>query len=485
MNANNIYKKVITLCMTGIITFISCDSELNINHDPNLFDPLKLPINSEMPAGILGTAAAAGSYFAIAGGFWSQYWTQSAVSNQYKSIDDYTLKNDAGIVESGWQYLYNALLDTRTVKKKAKNTENWNYYLIATVMEVYASQLLIDMYGTIPYTEANNKEILQPKFNSAQEVYDLMTADLKDALSKDLSTSSKQVVPGKDDFIFKGDMDQWKAFANTLLLRIYMRQTEVRPDVAEKGVKELLSAKAEFLTKDAAITQFEDKDSKSNPLYESDRRKLNSSTNLRASKTLGSFLQENKDPRLAKFYKGTKFQDQGDYENEQGASVSVVILHAEDPVYFISKAESCFLQAEAAVRYNGGENAQSLYEEGVKAAFQQFDLDGGTYLSGAYKYPDGKKEENLKAIITQKWISLFPGRGYEAFIEQNRTGYPEISKVSASSENYIPGQFTLSVKAKTGGKFPKRFEIPQNITQRNLKAPKDTSILDPVWYDAD
>ncbi len=493
IKTNNIYNKIITLTMAGIVGLTSCDSALDINRDPDLIAPSQLPINSEMPAGILGTAAASGSYFAIVGGFWSQYWTQSAIANQYKMLDDYTLENNHQIVEDGWSHLYDALLDTRVVKKKAKDTENWNYYLMATVMEVYASQLLVDMYGTIPYTEGNNKEILQPKFNSAQEVYDLMAADLKEALSKDLKTSSKEIVPGEDDFVFKGDMDQWRAFAHTLLLRLYLRQTEVRPEVAEKGIKELLDSKTEFLTKDAAIKQFEDKDSKSNPLYESDRRKLNVATNLRASKTLGSFLQDNKDSRLAKFYNGTIFQDQGDYKNKKGADASVVILHPEDPVYFISKAESYFLQAEAEVRYNGGANAQSLYEEGVKAAFQQFDLDGGTYLSGAYKYPNGKKEENIKVIITQKWISLFPGKGYEAFIEQNRTGYPEISKVPASSENYIPGQFTLSVMSYEKGKFPKehieekfpkRLEIPQDVTQRNPNAPTDTSILDPVWYDA-
>ena len=70
-------------------------------------------------------------------------------------------------------------------------------------------------------------------------------------------------------------MDKWVAFANTLKLKIFLRQQNARPQVAESGINDLLNSGADFLDVDAAMTQFEDAPNKSNPLYESNERQLN------------------------------------------------------------------------------------------------------------------------------------------------------------------------------------------------------------------
>lgn len=471
---------IITLGLIGTLAFNSCSDDLDINTDPDTLPPSQLPLSGELPGGVTGVAASAGSYYALIGGMWSQFYTQSAVANQYKNIDDYSM--GTADFQGAWSSMYDALLDIRNVKKNAELAENWNYFLMASVMEVYASQIMVDMYGAIPFTEANNPAILAPVFDSPETIYDGMATILKTALSKDLESSAiGGEIPGTDDLVFEGDMDKWTQFANTLLLKVYLRQTEVRPSVAQAGVQSL--AGASFLTEDAAITQFVDEASRSNPLYETDRRQLNVATNLRASTTLGTFLETNSDTRLASYYDGTTFQDQGDFDNAGGAGVSVVILNATDPVYFISAAESYFLQAEAALRYGIG-NAQALYEEGVIAAFNQFGLDGSSFVSGAYAYPAGSMEENLEAIIVQKWISFFPGKGYESFIEQNRTGYPMISSVAQDNPNYVPGQLAYSLNGITGGQFPKRIVYPQSETSTNSNAPALVPITTSVWYDA-
>lgn len=485
-----IYMKLSALIMaSATVLFMSCDTDLDINTDPDLLAPQDVPMSAQLPAAITGIAGSAGSYYALAGGFWSQYWTQSAVANQYKTIDDYSISSSDTFINNSWSSMYDALTDVRNIKANALAQENWNYYLIATTLEVYASQLLVDFYGSIPYAEANNTAILNPAFNTAEEVYDLMVADLKDALSRDLSQSPLDNAPGSTDFLFGGDMDSWEAFANTLLLKVYLRQSEVRPSVAQNGITALTNSGASFLTTNAAITQFTDEDSKSNPLYESDRRQLNVATNLRASTTMGSYLESNSDPRLSYFYDGTSYQNQGDFEDGV-ATTSVVILTPEDPYYFMSAAESYFLQAEANARYGGGTSAQSLYESGVSAAFNQWDnddedLDASSFLTGAYAYPNGTTQENIEAIIVQKWVSLFPGNGFEGFIEQNRTGYPSISPVAQDDLSYVPGEFAYSVEGKTGGDFPKRFEYPLQESQRNTNAPDTViDITVPVWYDA-
>ncbi|HQA74488.1 SusD/RagB family nutrient-binding outer membrane lipoprotein [Flavobacterium sp.] len=478
--------KKIFLLFTILSILSSCnDEDFDINRDPDSLSADGVGLSVELPSGIVGLAGAQGSYYALVGGFWSQYWTQSNASNQYKDVDEYSIgTND---YQNGWTAMYDALGDIRNVKKLAYQQENWNYYLIATTLEVQASQIMADFYDQIPYTEANNREILTPKFNTGQEVYDLMVSDMKDALSKDLSTSMGDN-PGNDDFVFAGNMANWKAYANTLLLKLYLRQTEARPSIANAGITELLTSGVVFLNTDAALTQFENAPNRSNPLFESDRRQLNTQTNLRASTTMFSFFTENSDTRKSKFYEVGNALNQGDFNSLVApTSIAVVHLEATTPVYFMSKEESLFLQAEALERYSAGAGAKEKYDAGVMAAFSKFGLSGASYVasSGAYEYPTaGTFNDKLKAIITQKWASGFPGNGFEMFFEQNRTGFPLISAVPQTDVAYVPGQFAYSVNGTTGGIFPKRMVFPNNVKTRNPNCPTLETVKIPVWWDA-
>ncbi|KJD37095.1 hypothetical protein PW52_01165 [Tamlana sedimentorum] len=456
--------------------------DLDINTDPDLLSPTDIPISAELPTSITGVATAAGTYFAIPGGLWSQFYTQSAVANQYRVIDDYSMTNSSGLITGGWAQMYDALTDIRNIQSISLEDENWNYYLIATTLEAYSFQLLADFYENVPYTEANDPTILSPSFNTSEEIYDAITAELKNALAKDLSESPVDNTPGTDDYIFEGDMDKWTQFANTLLLKIYLRQSNARPSVAQSGITSLINSGVSFLDDAAAITQYIDEDSRSNPLYENERRQLNVGTNLRASSTLGTYLQRNGDTRLDEYYDGVNFQEQGNFEDGT-ADASLPILNATDAFYFMTKAESKFIQAEARVRYMSGTGAQALYEEGVTAAFERWGLDASTFISGNYAYPNGSNEENIEAIILQKWVDLFPGSGFESFIEQNRTGYPSISSVPTTDLSYVPGQLTYSVEGTTLGAFPKRFEYPNDELQTNVNAPTEIlDITEKTWY---
>lgn len=476
-------KNIISILILSVLLY-SC-SELDINSDPDNLAEDEVTPSVQLPAGIAGIAGSQGAYGALIGGFWSQYWTQSNASNQYKTIDDYglTIVDYNGL----WTSMYDALGDIRNVKEMALEEQNWNYYLIATVLEVQGSQFLADFYDQIPYDEANKPlEFPEPHFQSGEELYDVFIAELDDALSRDLENSIGES-PADDDFLFQGDMSQWIRYANTLKLKIYMRQTEARPSIAQEGITELLTSGAEFLTVDAAMTQFIDEANRSNPLYESDKRQLNTTLNLRASKTMYSFLEENNDPRIDLFYTEGDPLIQGDYNSDAAsADIAVVVLDPEASVYFLSKAESFFLQAEADLRYNGGANTKNLYDQAVTAGMAQYEIDAAPFIAagGAYEYPaSGTFDEQLKAIITHKWLSGFPGNGYEAFFETNRTGYPEVSDVPQDDASYVPGELSYSLNGTTGGEFPKRMLFPSAETSYNSNAPEVVPITEPVWWD--
>jgi hypothetical protein len=476
-------KKIILSLLVISTAFVSCNTELDINNDPDLLDPNSAPLSAQLPAGIVGIVGSEGAGMAIFGGFWSQYWTQSNAANQFKDIDNYS----AGTADYNfiWNGMYDGLGDIRNVKRRALAEGNWKYYLIATTLEVQASQVLTDMYGSIPYKEANNTTILEPRFNTGEEVYTFMIEDLNDALSRDLSTSLG-TSPANDDLIFGGDMDKWTRFANTLKLKVYMRQTNSsRASIANAGITQMLTDGVAFLTVDAAMTQFSDAINQSNPLYEYVVRRLNVATNLRMSTTLSSFLTNNSDPRKTSYYGAGNALNQGDFNNPVGAgTIAVVTLSATTPVLLMSKEESLFLQAEAMERYNGGTGAQTLYNAAVTANFARYSASAASLLTGAYAYPTaGTFDQKLESIITQKWASSFPGNGFEAFFETNRTGYPKISTVPQSNVGYIPGQLAYAVNGTTAGLFPKRIQYPLSERNANSNAPTLAPITTPVWWD--
>lgn len=478
--------KKIILILIGFTALISCESQLDINRDPDALAPADLALNVELPGSITAVAGAQGAPFALIGGFWSQYWTQSNSANQYRLLDNYNLGAADGIQTGAWNAMYDGLLDIRNIKRNALAEENWNYYLISTVLEAYASQILSDFYGDIPYSEANDPTIFQPIFNTGEEVYDLMIADLDDALSRNLSASIG-LVPTTDDLVFGGDMDSWIAFANTLKLKIYLRQSEARSTVAQSGITAMFNAGTSFLSEDAALTGFTDAPNLSNPLYESDRRQLNVATNLRASTTMHSFLESNSDERISVFYEPGNPLDQGDFNNTDvsPASIAVVALSATTPVYFISHEESLLLQAEARLRYDSGNGMKALYDAAVTENFNKWTLDGSTYVAsgGVYEFPSGgSTDEQLEAIITQKWVSLYPGDGAEAFFEWHRTGYPKTSAVAQDDISYVSGEFAYSLTGTTGGVFPQRIVYPNTETSRNANSPTLELITSPVWW---
>ncbi len=474
-------KKIIVSALCMIFLFASCEDDLDINRDPDRLSPDGVAPATELPSAITGIVGAQGAEFAIIGGMWSQFWAQSNAANQYRTIDAYSINSTN--YQGAWNNMYDALGDVRNIKRNAFEAGNWNYYLIATTLEVYGSQILADWYDDIPYEDANDFTNFEPSFNTGEQVYDLMIADLNDALSKNLA-SSQGSAPQSDDFIFAGDMSKWVQFANTLKLKIYLRQTNARPSVAQSGIATLGN---NFLSEDAAMTQFIDEANRSNPLYESDRRQLNTATNLRASTTMHSFLSDNADPRLDAFYGTGVPLNQGDYQSGAApASISIVNLSATTPVYFISAEHSMFMQAEARERYSAGAGAKALYDAAVTESFNKWGFDAAPFIAsgGVYEYPTaGTLEEKLEAIITQKWISSFPGNGFESFFEHNRTGIPAESSVAQSDPGYVSGQFAYSVEGSTGGEFPQRLEWPNDELTRNANAPSTpVKITVPVWW---
>ncbi|MCF8331178.1 MAG: SusD/RagB family nutrient-binding outer membrane lipoprotein [Bacteroidales bacterium] len=479
-------KKILKLTIIASLIvglFASCEKDfLDVNDDPN--NATEATAGQIFPAATASMAGVIGGNYALAGGIWSQYWTQANSANQYKNYSSFNLSPD-DLDRFAWEELYSgALNDFKDVKEKSSANSNWSYYLMATVLESYTYQVLVDLYDKIPYSEAlQGADNLNPAFDDGDFVYDDLISNVDNALGKNL-TASSVTNPGDKDFIFNGDLDQWVRFANTLKLKFYLRQRYANPTIAENGITDMYNQGAEFLAIDAKMDVFVDQDSKSNPFYEMDRRQLNTPNNLRASETMvDSFLAPNSDPRLQELYNesvnGTyTAMPQGSHNAPTSDidpdDISVVHLEPTDPVKFISAAESHFLQAEVALIYGLGGSAQTHYENGVMAAFAQYGLDGSSFIAsgGAYEYPaSGTEAEQLEAIITQKWAAMARFQGMEAWTEWRRTGYPDF--------------FTVPVDNALGTDFLLRLLFPDSERKANTNTPAQVPVTVPVWWDQD
>lgn len=483
------WKKIVLVMLTGAcFSLAACKQQLDINQNPNNPSTDQATPQLLFPAAEISAASAIGGELAIIGMLWSEFTTEDVSSSQYRNFDSYNVTSTD--LNTDYNQLYTgALNDLELILQKTQVSQDWNYNLMATVLKVYTYQVLVDLYDRVPYSQAlKGTGNLQPVFDQGDTIYESLLATLDTALNKNFNASTN-TMPGAEDYLFGGDMSKWKAFANTIKLKMYLRMINAKPAEAEAGITALYGSGATFLTEDAGIAQWTTTPNKQNPFYAQNIYALNTPSNLKASVTFVSWLMGNNDPRIVSYF-GTKSPvgiDQGNYlsNNPIYKTATTYVQHPTDPVQFISGPESYFMQAEARERYFNGDQAKQLYNTGVQAAFAFYGFDASSFISptGVYAYPvSGTLDDKIDAIITQKWASLPGSHSLEGWFERNRTGFPKTSLVYSTSIAYVPGQFVVSATSTIGQAFPKRIVFPDNERSRNKNTPAQVPITTPVWW---
>ena len=483
----------------------SCD--LDINKDPNY--PTEVNADKYFTSGLMWTSSTIGGDLELLGGMWSQHYAQHAGSNQYTGIDSYNIPNSSSYMTRTWGSLYSGSLpDFQLAMEKAEVAGDWNYWMASKIMTAYNYHLLVDAYGNIPFTEALDFDNFKsPKFDEAKTVNQNIIAILDAAIAKKTEATANSSM-GSNDFLFKGNIASWTKFAKSLKLKILMRD----PNFAgNKTAIEALITENDLLTTDSKISVFVDKENNSNPLFESDRRKLNTQQNIRASSTLSLFLFQNKDPRAGVFMEKAATPDavygvyvgipQGGYTlgAAYGNKTSRAVLAATDPVYFMSLAEVEFLKAEANVLLSNTAAAKANYENGVKAAFDRwkgakdasaadvfpatFDVNDFIGAGKPYEFNQTSATTMLESIWRQKWVAAVRCQAWESFCDVNRTGYPKAGTVNSQDPAYVVGNFAPSINSVlAAGEFPRRLIYPKTSSDYNANTPPVIPIKTKLWW---
>lgn len=465
--------------------FSSCSKELD-NAAINKNNPEDVNISELLPSAEAALAYTVGNQYAIYGGVWAQYWTQGSTGSQYLKNEQYNLTNTDQ--DRPWGQLYAGTLnDLKIIKSKALAEKDSQMYAMALVLEAYTFQVLTDAYGKIPMSQALDINNLSPSYDDPKEVYDALATKLIEA-QKILNGVAN---PKKYNFdlLYSGDITKWVKFANTLLLKVYVRQSYARPGVASAGIALNLTG-VDFLATetDNAIVHYIDALGQRNPLHAS-QLTLANFENLKASNTSLNVMKNDGDLRMEGMYNPAVAN--GSFTGfNQGAGKLLSASTANNnfsnigdkvggikgpsaPVILMSSWESYFLQAEAAARGWMGGSASTLYESGIEESHLYFGLTATDAADIASQHTlSGSPETMAGLIIAQKWMAMNGTQPFEGYTELRRVSYslPYVTFPVSAVSNYGAGQ------------MPYRFPIPSDETSANSSAPTTEAVYNKMWF---
>jgi hypothetical protein len=431
-------KKILTICLPVLLGLTACKKDLSGDNVDTKHASI-VPATSLFLAGqknlsdYVSQPSGSNNLFRQ----FAQSWTGSTYTTEARYVlSAYNSPN------GWWNAMYSSILNNlQNAKALFPTTVSdagllKNDLIIADIMEIYAYNMLVTTYGNIPYSQAENRTIPFPKYDDARTVYaDLLTR--LDTCIAGLNTANGSI--GAVDQVYKGNPASWKKFAATLKLKMAMLLADTDAATASKKVLEAIATGVFTSNADNALFAYQASPTgNTNPIYQS--IVLSGRHDFVPANLMLNTLQGWSDPRLPLFF--TKAPD-STYKggipggaNSAGSlsGFSAQWIAATYPTDFLDYAETEFLLAEAVERgiAVGGTAAQH-YANGVTASIQFWGGSAGStaaYLlqtSVAYATATGNYKQK---IGYQKWIAL-ANRGWDAWTEIRRLGYPDINTISA------------------------------------------------------
>jgi hypothetical protein len=445
-----------------------------------------------------------------------------------------------------WNVQYNGAGDAARapVKMLVDIIENYqddpaevNKVAAARILRAFVFHRLTDMHGDVPYTEAGRGFIddnITPAFDAQQDIYLDMLNELEEAVA---SLDGSFNTLGSNDLIYGGDLDQWRKFGNSLMLRLAMRLVNRDASLAQQWAQKALTGGVITDNADnAVIHHATGPNTGPNGLNSNGNSDVFAVDSPRCSKTFVDYLKGGAignlaaggvvDPRLRVFcaiggdpsspVSDTDPADQRGMPNGVSNSSELcdpnfaysdpgvctdgnpdynlfsgirgtVVAQLDDPTFYVTAAQTHFLLAEAAIRWGSGfGDPAAHYQAGVREAMTQLvEYDPSAEISDteidAWLFNNPYDAANgIEQVNTQYWVASFLN-GYESWSNWRRVGYPVLEEINHPS-------------GVTGGRIPLRQTYPgdeRTFNSDNLREAETrqgvTGALDvttPVWWDS-
>lgn len=211
-------------------------------------------------------------------------------------------EQDPMYLEFMWKSSYGHINNLQAAINQAQKSESMvNYEAVARILKAFIFSQLTDTYGDIPYFQAVrgfDEGILYPEYDNQKDIYYDLFEELKESVA--LLDPSQSL---KGDFIYVGDVQAWKKFANSLRLRLAMRLINVDKDKARTEAESaVLAGVFESYTDGASINHGANNVSTSGDpeirgnAFSQVQHFLEE--NMVACETYAGYLRDNDDPRF-------------------------------------------------------------------------------------------------------------------------------------------------------------------------------------------
>ena len=494
----------IIVSFSALLFITGCDKNFErINTNPNAITQVSDP--GLLFTNILRNTATAGDWMAestIAQQFVLPYNLGATLGYQFND-------NAPGLNAGPWGVYTGVLRTTGQLIKLVKdNPARSNLYNMARIWKAYHYMWLVDHYGDVPYSEAEQGQeegLFYPKYDKGSAIYEDLYKEMKEATAaldpaKDNNSQFDIFLPANASAAT--EVTFWKRLGYSLLLRLGMRYSKVDPNKAKTIVTEAFNGGVMQTNADNAVIK--NMTDAGAPIvgFANGRMttiRVQNPFNYYVAEPFVDTLKRYKDPRL-KFIAARYAPNQDvapsnlspdtTMANQFGFPVGIdqanfplthpsyrapvgkgqnfsqpnfnVVANTTTPSLVITNAQTKLLLAEAAFRnwLPGGKTAKEYYEEGIRASMDAYTLFPNTTpipaaVQDQYLTNPGVAWDNANAlnqINTQYWIESF-NNGYEAWSNWRRSGYP-LLKANLFNNNLSGG-------------FIRRFSYPQDEQTTN------------------
>jgi SusD/RagB-like outer membrane lipoprotein len=301
--ANN--KRILLIAMAfGVLSmgcrknFLNDNSNPNQVTDNNITAELIFP-QAENAVGVRQSSSDFGFIFRWIG-YLAQNGSFAPQQNELTYNIDFTFGNALFVDQ------YGVLFDLHQAENKALVSGDTALAGASIVLEAKLFQELVDLYGDIPYSQAfQSSKYPHPVYDKAQDIYAALELRLDTAISYLEGTPAKAF--DAVDIIAHGNTTLWISFANTLKLRLLIRQSEVSGFNPSAEITKILN-KGGVLGAGQSISVnpgYTNDVNKQNPFYSGNGwtpsgAEANTADN--PNNYIINIMLSNNDPRIARFW---------------------------------------------------------------------------------------------------------------------------------------------------------------------------------------
>jgi hypothetical protein len=483
-------KKIFFAAIIISIINYSCKKDyLNVNDDPNRvtegnITPELIFSQAAVTTGIRMVGGQAGSEGSVTDIQFAETWVgyMSGTGDYGSNGPASTYNLDFTFLDNSWQRDYGLLADLYTVKVKAL-VPGGDTVLAGAAMILSAKkfQELVDEFGDIPYSQAFQPNVyLHPAYDKAQDIYNALQLSLDTAIMYMKLNAPESFAT--TDIVNKGNQTKWIHFANTLKLRLLIRQSEVSgfdpsADIAKIQNNGGVLEAGESVSVNPGFSNSQAKQSPFYGNYGYTPTGNEAGVGWGANNYILGILEQYDDPRISRFFTlgSNGGYLGGDFGLYTGNPLSSQISYfgpglnkgAEQDQWIYPSYESLFLKAEAVARGWISGDAQTALNDAITESFVWLGVPNATNEAADYinNNPDvtdisnaGNNADDRDAFVAfQKYIANCCIDPLESWADERRL-------------NFLPPGFISNDANRISNTLPLRALYPQSEYSTNSES---------------